>query len=132
MTATIYLGYEPRWDLCLDFGQGGERLVAEVLGGGATVETKRDAVAKRTGNLYVECWCWRQGTWHASGFAATQAAWASFVIGEPEFVLTVPTAIVVELASSGRYPSRPMTRGSHPTWGVLVPVRAVLDRLAIP
>lgn len=72
------------FDLDLSYGHQGESLVYELLTGGKTVEVKRDRKWKITGNVYIECQCWFQGTqsWKDSGLFVSKAAYWAFVLNE--------------------------------------------------
>lgn len=127
-------GYQPNWDVDLAYGQQAELFVcdiAEALSCGQ-VEVKRDAQALKTGNLYVEYECRKAtGHWEKSGIAVSDAQLWAFVLDDTCVTLIFPTellrAIVRDLwkrrAPGGQHPFRAeLTRGSHPTRGVLLPI----------
>jgi hypothetical protein len=70
------------FDLDLTYGHEGETLVNELLTGGKTVEVKRDRKWQITGNIYIECFCYFQGTqsWEESGLLTSKASYWAFVL----------------------------------------------------
>lgn len=70
------------FDLDFSYGKEGENLVEELLGGGRTVEVKRDRKWHQTGNLYieVECWYLKSQSWEPSGLSVTKADYWAFVL----------------------------------------------------
>lgn len=79
-----------RWDL--EVGQLAERWLGDVLSGN-TIEVKRDFVASRTGNVFVEFFC--RGK--PSGLATTQATHWAFVLDD-ETVVLLPTEKLKKIA----------------------------------
>lgn len=130
-------GYEPRFDLDLDYGRHGELVVSDIAEAvrNQSIEVKRDAMWAKTGNLYVEYACLKfNGKWEWSGIKTTTATLYAFVLGDTETTLFVPTGLLLEwcrelLAKSDVFKGE-CKRGSHPTKGVKVPVRWLIDRLA--
>ena len=62
-------GYEPGFDIDAEVGHQGALFtlkVIEALKDGSS-EVKTDAMAVRTGNLYIECQCLKRGRWAPSG-----------------------------------------------------------------
>jgi len=78
------------WDLDLKFGQEGESTVANLLSI-ETVEVKRDARWKETGNLYIETECWYNASqsWKPSGLNVSKATHYAFVL--EGMVVILPT-----------------------------------------
>jgi hypothetical protein len=114
------------WDKDFSFGLEGETLVEELLTRGKTVEVKRDARWRDTGNLYIEYACFYQGVkaWKPSGIAVTKADYWAFVIEGT--VLFVPLELLKKTC---------MTKGRkidciippNPSKGFLVTVQDILD-----
>lgn len=69
------------FDIDLKFGKVGEDTVANLLSID-TVEVKRDARWKETGNLYIETECWYNASqsWEASGLSVSKATHYAFVL----------------------------------------------------
>lgn len=124
---------EPRFDIDLAYGQQGELLVASIVDslrdGTGAIEVKSDRQWARTGNVYVELECKRRGSYVASGLQTTTATLWAFVVGYPEVVLIVPTAMLHEEVWRPETRRAEETDGSHPTRGVLVPTQRLLARL---
>lgn len=114
------------WDKDFAFGLEGEGLVEELLTRGKTVEVKRDAKWKETGNLYIEYACYYQGfkAWKPSGISVSKADYWAFVIEGS--VLFVPIELLKKAC---------MTKGRkidciippNPSKGFLVTVQDILD-----
>jgi hypothetical protein len=90
------------FDLDLKFGVEGENAVANLLSID-TVEVKRDARWKETGNLYIETECWYNSSqsWEPSGLSVSKATHYAFVL--EGMVVILPTdQLKVITYSSGR------------------------------
>ena len=87
------------FDLDLKFGVEGETAVANLLSI-ETVEVKRDARWKETGNLYIETECWYNSSqsWKPSGLSVTKASHYAFVL--EGMVVIVPTSDLVEITNT--------------------------------
>lgn len=131
-------GYEPRFDL--DLAYGGEQAqlfvcdIAEAIRN-ANVEVKRDGLWHKTGNLYVEYECLKaSGRWEKSGIAGTDALLWSFVLGDTETALFIPTGLLRQLARElhrkGDWYRVEERDGDHPTRGVKVPLGELVAWLA--
>lgn len=128
-------GYEPRWDLDLPLGQQAEQWVADILAGvhtaTVTAEVKYDTRAAGTGNVYVEYECLRADGWHPSGIAKTESDLWVAVIAKGQMALVCNREWIADLARTyyskdfGAW-RRDMSKGSHPTRGVLIPVADLL------
>ncbi len=124
------MNYEPRWDLDFRRGQRGENIVRSVVEGmmAGTVEVKTDDAAVQTGRVYVEHACRKQGMWTHSGIATSQADFWVFVVGE--MLLGLPTDVLRALHATQLQAGRGLmecSRGSHPTKGVVLPIRMIVD-----
>ncbi len=89
-------------DLDLKFGVEGENTVANLLSID-TVEVKRDARWKETGNLYIETECWYNSSqsWEPSGLSVSKATHYAFVL--EGMVVIIPTDQLKEITySNGR------------------------------
>lgn len=114
------------WDKDFSFGLEGEALVEDLLTRGKTVEVKRDARWKDTGNLYIEYACFYQAmkAWKPSGISVTKADYWAFVIEGS--VLFVPLELLKKTC---------LTKGRkidciippNPSKGFLVTVQDILD-----
>lgn len=129
-------GYEPRFDLDLEFGQQGELFVTDIAEAVASgmVEVKRDARWAYTGNVYVEYQCRRaSGRYEPSGIASSDATVWAFVLGDTEVAVFLPAGLLKEFcrekfrAPNKHYYLREETSGSHPTKGILVPLKELMD-----
>ena len=67
--------YEPKFDIDLEFGEEGERLIESVIKSGK-IECKRDRLTGKTGNLAIE-YMYRG---KPSGISTTEADWWAFLI----------------------------------------------------
>jgi hypothetical protein len=78
------------FDIDLKFGKQGEDTVANLLSI-ETVEVKRDARWKETGNLYIETECWYNNSqsWQPSGLSVSKATHYAFVL--EGMVVIIPT-----------------------------------------
>jgi hypothetical protein len=127
-------GYEPRFDLDLEYGAQGELFVSDVADAikAGMVEVKRDGRWHETGNLFVEFQCRKvSGRWERSGVLATDASLWVFVLGDTETAIVVPTPLLRDIARDlyrkGNW--KEQLRGSHPTRGVLIPLSRLVDLL---
>ena len=78
------------FDIDLKFGKQGEETVANLLSI-ETVEVKRDARWKETGNLYIETECWYNNSqsWQPSGLSVSKSTHYAFVL--EGMVVILPT-----------------------------------------
>lgn len=130
-------GRNPDWDLDWEIGQNGELFVVDLiqsLKDGPRVETKTDMWAARSGNFYVEYSCRKFGRYEPSGIAVTKAEIWALVIAT-EVVVFAPIdrlkAVARYYYTIGRIRNGGL-KGDYPTWGVLLPVRALLRDLMNP
>lgn len=131
------VGRNPEWDIDWEIGKNGELFVVDLiqsLKDGARVETKTDVWAATTGNLYVEYSCRYFGQYQPSGIAVTKAdVWA--LVMSTEVVIFTPVDRLKMVAryyyTLGRIKNGGLS-GSHPTWGVLIPVSNILRDLMAP
>lgn len=130
-------GRNPDWDLDWEIGRNGELLVVDLiqsLKDGARIETKTDMYAMRTGNFYVEYRCRYFGQYKPSGIAVTTAdVWALVMATEVAVFAPVDRlkAVARYYHAQGRIRNGGLN-GSHPTWGVLLPVSTLLSDLMNP
>lgn len=128
-------GYEPGFDLDLEYGQQAELFVADIAEAikNGMVEVKRDARWHQTGNLYVEYECKRAGEFRASGIKTSDADLWAFVLGDTDAVLFLTRGtlreLCLELYKQDSFYRVETTRGSHPTKGVKVPLGHLIDWL---
>lgn len=90
-------GYNPGFDFEVDlqYGENGERLLQEIFRGGTKVEVKRDRKAKRTKNIAVET----DSHGKKSGINVTTSNWWAHIVEDspdgskpPRFIILIPTA----------------------------------------
>lgn len=120
-------GYQPQWDIDYQIGKQGELFMTNVLRslGTARIEIKTDEMAARTGNVYIEYEC--RG--RPSGIATSKAEFWAWVL-PGDIILVAKTSAVRDLARTYfRAGKSECRRGSHPTRGVLVPVKHILAGL---
>lgn len=99
----------------LKMGQDEEIWLADLLRG-KTVEVKRDYIASRTGNLFVEF----SSRGKASGLATTRADFWAFIL-DGERVVIVPTKYLQQVARKAYSEGRTVRGGDNNTSeGVLV------------
>ncbi len=125
-------GYQPNFDIDYEIGRQGELYVARVIDSlrSGAIEVKTDDKAAQTGNAYLEVQCLYRGEWKRSGIAATQSDIWCHVVSE-EVIVIAPTHRVRALARyywGTRY-QKDCKRGSHPTKGVVIPLRTFIERL---
>ena len=128
--------YQPRFDIDYEYGRQGELLMADIIdslrSGDGRVEVKRDGVAVRTGNLYVEHACLRRDGWRPSGIAETDSEMQAFVLGiDPSVAIVISTDLLRDYCSWLRT-KRPRSlveqcSGSHPTKGVAAPIHGLIE-----
>jgi len=106
----------------LQMGQDEEIWLADLLRG-KTVEVKRDYIAARTGNLFVEF----SSRGKASGLATTRADFWAFIL-DGERVIIVPTGFL-QLRARQAYREGRTARGgdSNTSEGVLVRVEELVS-----
>lgn len=123
-------GYVPDFDLDYEIGRQGELFTVDIVEAFQrdAVEVKTDEQASRTGNVFVEYECRRRDGWHPSGIATTEAVAWVFVLVRDSLMLVIDTnhlkAVARECHKRGQ--TRPCSRGSHPTRGVVVPIRSLI------
>lgn len=90
------------FDIDLKFGKQGEDTVANILSI-ETVEVKRDAKWKETGNLYIETECWYNASqsWQPSGLSVSKATHYAFVL-ENMVVITTTEDLKTVTYGKGR------------------------------
>ncbi len=120
---------KPDWDLDLAIGSRGESLVESIFTGGKRLEVKTDIRALETGNLFLEYEALSsQGHWYASGVSSTKADYYVFVLGE--LVLAVAVGVLQQYVRDCQMNNRnlkEMRRGTHPTKGVVLPIRELWE-----
>jgi hypothetical protein len=122
--------YQPDWDLDLKAGEFAESVVKELLLlEDSEIEIKYDRKAMSTGNLYIETHCRRRDGWQPSGITATKArVWFFMLNTDAKLTVSMTTEALrreVRRFAAAGYTAEEKD-GSHPTRGVLVPLRAVL------
>lgn len=84
-------GYEPRWDIDLEFGMAGEKTVADLLGMIGTIEVKRDRHTY-SNNLVIETHRFEGTQWIKSGIHTSQANYWVYIMGSTYTI--VPTGVI--------------------------------------
>ena len=112
-------GYEPDFDIDYEQGRQGELFVRNLVAsiGTERIEVKTDAVAAKTGQVFIELECRRR----PSGIQTSKSEFWAFVL-PGDFVIIAKTSAVRELALMARAQGRvkECMRGSHPTVGAVV------------
>ena len=105
----------------LKLGQDEEIWLADLLQG-KTVEVKRDFIASRTGNVFVEF----HSRGKASGIATTRADFWAFIL-DGERVIIVPTQFLQQVARKAYKQGRTVRGGDNNTSeGVLVKIEELV------
>lgn len=121
---------QPDWDVDKARGEEAEALYRalrrHIMNG--TAEVKCDDRAAETGNIYVEYACQTAQGWKPSGIATTKAT--TWVIFADPILLAMPTWVLRNLARDAKDQghTRECIVGSHPTRGVVLPMRDLADR----
>lgn len=91
-------GYDPRWDITLRYGEGGERYVYELLhmSPGEHIEVKRKSYIDDHFYFETEQSPRADGTFGPSGLNTTKADHWAFVIADTGVVVIVPTRLLRE------------------------------------
>lgn len=128
MTDRLAIGYEPRFDHDAAFGHQAEMWTANIVHAleSGSAEVKHDAIAARTGNVYVEYECKRRGRYVPSGIQTSIADVWVFVLCNTSLCVVVATETLRSAARGGGHRRAECVRGSHPTRGVLVPIAWLL------
>lgn len=119
---------DSRYDISTRKGELAEKLVIRILTD-KTIEVKNDGQWVKTGNLFVEMWCWQQlsQSWKKSGLLITESDYYAFVIEGA--ILHFPTSVVMEtckrFGKQGKCDIPP-----NPSKGYLVTVNELLTVLA--
>jgi hypothetical protein len=117
------MSYQPDWDHDLREGQHAEKLVIDLLTDDQ-IEVKYDRKALITGNLYIETHCRRRDGWNESGINTTKATVWFFVLDmRDKKMMSLTTTALKEAIQDPQLPRKEMTEGSHPTKGILLPLR---------
>lgn len=138
MTAVDRLaqGYQPDFDIDLEVGRQGELYVAGVfdaIKSGASCEVKTDAMAVKTGNVYIEHECLKRGRWEPSGIAATFAELWAVVVGSEVLVSAATWRWrYAHKWAIDRHMTLECRRGTHPTRGARIPLARLVSLLAEP
>lgn len=126
MTGRLGSGYEPRFDIDYERGRQGELFVESIIDGLKTesIEVKRDARSKDTGNVYIEYECKKGGVYVPSGIATTTSEFWAFVIADGDVMVVLPIENLKRLSRKALKGGQvaEQIHGSHPTKGVLVRV----------
>lgn len=121
---------EPRWDLDYKKGRQGELWIEAIRDSIAndSIEVKNDARFTETGNIYIEYGCKKRGTMQPSGIATTDSKLWIQILVEGELALIISTEKLREIARrlKDKYKRR-LDRGSHPTIGVAIPVKDIIE-----
>ena len=126
-------GYEPRFDVDYKVGEQGQLWVAKVIDAMQSdrAEIKTDEKALTTGNAYFEWACQYRGEYELTGIAHTEAEVWCHVIGD--VIVVAPTEVVRSAVrryyQRGAWYRKELTRGSHPTKGVVIPLAELLGAL---
>lgn len=138
-------GYQPNWDIDKKVGDQGELFVRRIVTGleSGSIEVKTDEKARLTGNVFVEFRCRYRGRYEKSGLAVTTAEFWAFVVGINSMAIIVSVELLKDLCKELLYnhPRRggemgvledsayyvKCVRGSHPTHGVRVPIKTLLE-----
>ena len=123
---------EPRFDLDFQRGRQAELWVGDDIREALIadrIEVKRDDLARRTGNIYVEYECLRRGQWRPSGIQTTESQLWIFVIEMGKLAIVIELEKLKDAARKAAQNGgkRECLRGSHPTRGVAVPMRDLLN-----
>jgi hypothetical protein len=123
---------EPDWDVDRLRGEEAEAIWRKTRTwmANGTAEVKRDDKAHETGCIYVEYEClWADGKWHPSGIKTTKAhLWVFFV--QP-VIIALPVSVLKNVSREAWRKPRgkvELSRGSHPTRGVRVPLNMLVAR----
>ena len=109
-----------RWDL--EVGQIAEKWLGGILNSN-TIEVKRDFVASRTGNVFVEFFCRNK----PSGIATTQATHWAFILDD-ETVVLLPTEKLKIIAREAYRKRGPVMGGEkNLSKGVLIRVERLVN-----
>lgn len=130
MNDRLSAGYEPDFDIDYKAGVQGELFVQDIIESlrSERVEVKTDEKARETGNAYIEFACLRLGKYRASGIAITKAEWWVHVLEPQSLAVVIGVERLKILARKARADGRvaECVRGSHPTKGVLIPLKDLL------
>lgn len=131
VTDRMSKGYEPRWDIDSALGKRGEKMVLEHFS--KSHEVKTDAKSRLTNNLFIEYAQKRaeEDEFRPSGIRTSEADYWTYVSGE--VIISAPKEnwrcmvdwILRENPSLGRE----MSRGSHHSLGVIVPLSSLIPWL---
>lgn len=116
------------WDLDLRYGQEGEVYVNSLLTSPIeTVEVKRDARWKETGNLYIETQCWSDAMqlWYHSGISTSKASHWAFVLEDSVVIIPIDK-LKNAVKKYGR--AKEMNRPEYSTKGYLITVEDLFRR----
>jgi hypothetical protein len=121
--------YEPRWDIDNAVGGRGEEAVRDICDAlkHHRAEVKADAVGFKTGRLFFETDCRRDGAYVPSGVYTTEAdVWVSMLSEDFGIVISTPLLrkIVWDLEPEFR---KPCPNGSHPTYGAAIPIMRLVQ-----
>lgn len=125
-------GYEPRWDITAEVGHQGQLWIKNLIDSfkGGFSEVKNDTRVLEFGSVYVEYKCLRGGKYRASGIATTESeAWA-IVCVERELAIVIAVDTLKKLVKEAwKDPKnrKQLTRGTHPTRGVRIPISKLID-----
>jgi hypothetical protein len=137
MAARMAHGRNPEWDIDYELGSQGELYVADLIAAlrdGESIEVKTDVWAPVSGNIYVEYSCRYFGKYEPSGLSVTTAKIWAFVLSSEVAVFTPTDRLRILARYYYRLGRRRNggTKGSHPTWGVLIPVGCLIGGLMNP
>jgi hypothetical protein len=122
---SVSQGNTPEWDLQVNRGALGQQLVWDVMVEDAErVEVKTDAMAHRTGNVFVEVRQFVGGGWRPSGINVTTSDVWVFRVRDVTIAVPLPR-LREAVRQFGRF-THGNSEGGVPTEGYLVPILALL------
>jgi hypothetical protein len=113
------------WDIDLRDGLAGENSIRELLKI-ETIEVKTDRKWSKTGNLYIEVYCYQQKTqsWERSGLAISKATHWAFPLGEATIIVTRKALIKTVLESGTKIECK---IEPNPSRGYLIKPERILE-----
>lgn len=123
---------EPRFDIDLKYGVGGEvqvqQLLDWVVSGNGLVEVKRKRILDLWFFVETHCDKGRHGTYQPSGISVTTASTWFFVLGDSGITVSFPTDVLRAMLNDASVRDKEEMDGLCPTKGKLINLSVLLFR----
>ena len=121
---TLTKGFNPNFDICLEFGEKYENEFQKIIEG-KKIEVKTDRITQRSTNVFVEY----ESRGKESGIAKTQAEWWTINFYSKDkfcFNITLKTKDLKNIIKNNTFKKIP-GGDNNTSWGYLIPISKLID-----